>query len=289
MKNEFFENIDESKRYVSNRLDFFSENIKKYNPDVVYFLEAGSEQLVRDLAVRVFGEGAFCFNTKPDRRGIFNSCIARSPVSCEEIIIDKLEIPLFVIDEAGISDRFLVQKRSYIRTNLGSTKIYCVHLKAQLPSALKNKDGEDVEPRNSIEVARGHFLGELTGMAEAYALRKIFTQDINEGNNIIMMGDFNTDTFSRRMSILRGKSRMAEYFDELSDVFPVDDVSFYSYIFEKKNQRLDHVLASKNILARINDKQMPTEYINIPNKTVWHDVNILGSDHAPVIIDVDLL
>lgn len=286
LKNGFFDNIDSSKRYVTDRLNFYSENIKKQDPDIVYLIEAGSEEMVKQLAVKVFGEGAFVFNTKADRRGIFNSCIARSVVNCEEVMVDKLEIPLFVSGEPGISDRFLVQKRVHIKTNLGNTNIYCVHLKAQLPSALKDEDGGDVEPKNSIDVARGHFLGELTGMAEAYALKKILTKDIDQGHDVIMVGDFNTDTFSRRMSILRGKSRLAEYYDELSDVFPADDVSFYSYIFEKKHQRLDHILVSKNIIGRIRDKKMLSEYVNVPNKNVWHDVNILGSDHAPVFLDI---
>ena len=288
LNNNFFDNINSSKRYVVDRLDFFSENIKKQDPDIVYLVEAGSEDMIKQLAVRVFGEDAFVFNTKPDRRGIFNACISRTPINCEEIVVENLEIPLFVLGEPGITNKFLVQKRSYIKTNLGKTNIYCVHLKAQLPSALKNKSGEDVEPKNSIEVARGHFLGELTGMAEAYALRKIFTKDIDQGHNVVMVGDFNTDTFSRRMSILRGKSRLTEYYDELDDVFPADDTSFYSYIFEKKHQRLDHVLVSKNLVGKTIDKKMLSEYINVPDKSVWHDIKILGSDHAPVVVDIDL-
>lgn len=287
---QMFESKNIAEKYVDDRVSFFAESIKKENPDIVYLIEVGSESLLQKLANEVFGSDAFVFKTKGDRRGIFNACISRSGLECEEIFVDNLEIPLFVVDEPGITDRFLVQKRSFIKTTIGKNLIYSLHLKAQLPSSLKTKNGEDYEPKNSLEAAQGHVAGELTGMAEAYALRKIFSQNIKDGFEVIVLGDYNTDTATRRMSILRGPMPFGIYsLDQMTDVFPPDDNSFYSYIWQNNKVRLDHVLVSHGLFDRVVDKQILTQYINCPRQGMWHDVKIIGSDHAPVTLDIKLV
>ena len=283
-----FDVSTDAEEYVQKRLTFFTHEIQKHAPDVVYLMEVGSEALLRQLAVGVFGEDVFVFKTQGDRRGIFNACIARQPLACEEVFVDHLEIPLFVVGEPSVTDRFLKQKRGFIQTKIGNTFIYAVHLKAQLPSNLKTANGDDYEPQNAVEVARAHVVGELTGLAEAYALRKIFSEHIMSGAHVMVLGDYNTPTSSRRMSVLRGGTYTKELADELMDVFPIDDPAQYSYIWKNQTQRIDHILLDRKLLEKIQEKKMLSEYVNAQSVNAHHDVGIIGSDHAPVYIEIDL-
>lgn len=280
-----FENLNEAKNFVDRRVQYFANEIKKQDVDIAYFYEVVSGPTLERIAKEVFGEEYFIFGTTPDRRGSYNAVLSKRPLASSEVFISDLEIPLFDISEEGMRNKYLVQKRGYIKSTINDLNIYAVHLKSQLPSNIKTVNGEDYEIKNSIEEARAQILGELIGLAESYAIRKIISEDISLGKGVIMIGDYNADTYSRRLKVLRGK-RDAE--DEMKDLFNVKGPDNFSYIHMESKVRLDHLLASVNIFDKIVNPEMHTELVNVTREMVSVDTTVTGSDHAAFTFEVNI-
>lgn len=286
----FFKDLNTAQNYVDRRVQYYIKEIKNIVPDMCLFYEVFSEEVLRRIMFGVYGENYFYFGTKPDRRGIFNVLVSKTKQNCEELFLTDLEIPLFDINEKSLTNKYLVQKRGYIKLDLGDTNLYAVHLKSQLPSNIKTGDGEDYEPKNSIDASRAQILGELNGLAEAYSLRKIFSNDIlNENKNVIVVGDCNADTKNKRMRVIRGnyfnKEKQEPFKDELLDIFGDEYGSSFSYVFKGEKVRLDHLLVNKNLIDRVTNFEIIENLISNKNDDVWHDINVLGSDHAPIMFE----
>lgn len=284
VKEGFIKDVGESKNFISQRLDYFTKKIKEINPDICYFFEVGDPQLLKRMFENIYEESYF-FETTPDQRGIRNMCVSKKELSNEQVLLKDLEIPNFVIDEEPYKNKYLVQKRGYIKTEIGNVNIYGLHLKAQLPSRIKKEDGEDYVINNSVEQARAEILGELTGLAEAYALRKLATSDIENKKEIIFLGDLNADSYSKRLKILRG---LRDSDDELIDIFKIEDKKYFSHVYKNNEVRLDHILFTKNLIGKIENPAMLSNLVGIADGLDYIDTKVVGSDHAPIIFDLEI-
>ncbi len=284
IKEGFVKDIGESKNFIAQRLDYFTKKIKEINPDISYFYEIGDVDLLKKMYGNIFPE--FCiFETTPDRRGIRNVILSKEKLKNEEVFLTDLEIPNFVIDETPYINKYLVQKRGYIKTSINDLNIYAVHLKSQIASRIKIQSGEDYEVKNSVEYARSEILGELIGLAESYGVRKIFSEDINNKKSVIAIGDFNADSYSKRLKILRG---LRDSDDEMIDIFKVEDSEYYSHVYRGNKVRLDHAIASKDIIDKIENASMEKDLIGVADGLAFIDMKIVGSDHAPIVFDIEL-
>jgi endonuclease/exonuclease/phosphatase family metal-dependent hydrolase len=284
LKEGFIKDVGESKNFISQRLKYFTEKIKEINPDICYFYEVGDIDLLKKMFQNIF-EVSYFFETSPDRRGIRNVVVSKIELSNQEVFLSDLEIPNFVISEGSYKNKYLVQKRGYIKTSINNLNIYAVHLKSQLPSRIKKEDGEDYEIKNSVENARAEILGELIGMAESYSIRKIFSEDINSNKSIIAIGDFNADSYSKRLKILRG---LRDSDDEMLDMFKAEDLSNYSNVYRGNRVRLDHAVFSRDISENIINPIMMSDCVGVSDGLNFVDTKIIGSDHAPIIFEIEL-
>ncbi len=284
IKEGFVKDVGESKNFISQRLDYFTKKIKEINPDIAYFYEVGDIELLKKMYGNIFPDFHF-FETTPDRRGIRNVVVSKKEIKNEEVFLKDLEIPNFVIDEEVYKNKYLVQKRGYIKTSINNLNIYAVHLKSQIASRIKLQSGEDYEVKNSVEYARSEILGELIGLAESYGVRKIFSDDINNEKSVIAIGDFNADSYSKRLKILRG---LRDSDDEMLDLFKVEDADNYSHVYRGNKVRLDHALISKDIIEKISNASMEKDFVNVADGLSFIDMKIIGSDHAPIIFEIEL-
>ena len=291
-KSGLFPSVNDAKNFTQNRLDYFTKEIKNINPDVMYFYEVGDTELLKQLAQNVFGEVFYIFETTPDKRGIYNACVSSVKLNNSEIFLDNLEIPNFVITEQPYTNKYLVQRRGYIKTEILSAdkyiNIYAVHLKSQLPSRIKTESGQDYEVKNSLEKARAEILGEMTSLAEAYSLRKVMSSDIENKKEVIMLGDFNADFNSKRIQVLRGLEDSEDYMPSLFDFSDLDN---YSYVYMGHKVLLDHAICSNGLINKTNNSSLHTNLVKVAKDTdnsIYQDIKILGSDHAPIVFDLNI-
>jgi putative transposon-encoded protein len=283
---EVFNNAEDAEVYISKRVDYFSKEIQKMDVEVAFFFEVASEEVLRRIIDIAWGTSDYyVFGTTKDKRGIYNAVVSKNKLDTNEVFIKDLELPLFQIDETGLRNKYLVQKRGYAKAEIGNTIIYGVHLKSKLPSSIKTTNGEDFEIKNSLDEARTQILGEIIGLAESYAIRKFISTDIENKKDVVILGDYNDDTHSRRLKIIRG---MYDGEDEMKDIFDINSDVDYSLIHKNSKMRFDHVLVSKNIFEKVSEKQMISKEINIPKEYIGIDKEVIGSDHAPIVFDLNI-
>lgn len=285
LNDKMAEDLGMAVNYVKNRREYYISKLKSYETDVFCANEVVNKSEFEEISKAVLGDDCVIYFGQPDKRGSKNAVSIRSnfDISINEVQFDNIGIPDFRINYPEITNPYLTQRRGFIKLSYANIDIFVVHLKSQLPGNLYNDDGTEYESENSIDEAKRHILGEISGLAESYALRKDCSRLISEGRHVIICGDYNTSINTRRMSVLRG---YRESEDEMKDVFPVNNREIYSYIFNNEKTRFDHLLASPGAMTLINDAKIDTSDLVEKQKGVWHDFNILGSDHAPIIFDL---
>lgn len=224
-------NIRGCKNYITNKIDYKSiiEIIKKYNPDIIGLNEVfgsifTSNNQAKKIAKQLNYYSYFGKSTRVLFRKYGNAIISKYPIINSKVI--RIPNPVVKNGNNLYEDRSILN--SVLNINDKELNIYITHL------GLNNDEQE-----NGIEL-----------------LNKI------DGNNKIIMGDFNIEPDNILLDKLKNKFIYCdEYLEE----------NRYSFPSTKPTNKLDYIFVSNDI--------------KVLNSSIENDI---ASDHLPYIIDIEI-
>lgn len=167
-----------------------------------------------------------------------------------------------------------------------------LHLKSKIPSTIAGQQLTEYKWRSVAGWAEGYFLASMRRVGQALETRMLIDQifDADPQALITVCGDFNADSESVPVSAIRG---------------PVDDTgnpelglrvlvacersvpesARYSLLHLGRGEMLDHVLASRALLAHYRGTEIHNEALPDESGAFRTDVLFPESDHAPVVAE----
>ncbi len=198
--------VDET--FFNKRIAYLTEYLKGLDLDIICLQEIGGEK-----GVSAIGEalGYDFFFAKPNKRGIRMAVMYKKAytdvISCASVSLGDLSIPSILAkgDTEGlakISSRrdVLVVDVAYQGKRL---RIVTFHLKSLLPEYF---EGDDIENDRTAH-GEAKFRCILYKMLELRALRMLADTSLDEGREVIFLGDFNDNNNSSGLDILRSSNK----------------------------------------------------------------------------------
>ncbi len=169
-----------------------------------------------------------------------------------------------------------------------------VHLKSKLPSNIAGQKETFFRWRSISGWAEGYFLSSLKRVGQALELRafidQLFDQDANA--QIIACGDFNADLNEVPVQAIRGDVENTGNGALATRVmFPcessIPEPSRYTLWHHGRPEMIDHLLASRNLMANYRRTEIHNELIHDESIAFAGDVKFPESDHAAVVSEFE--
>lgn len=271
--------VDET--FFNQRIAYLAEYFKNLDLDIICLQEIGGEK-----GVRAIGEalGYDFFFAKPNKRGIRMAVMYKKAladvVTSESVSLGELSIPSVIAHGdtdglAKVSNRrdVLVVDVAYQGKKL---RIVTFHLKSLLPEYF---EGDDMENDRKAH-GEAKFRCILYKMLELRALRLLADVSLDEGRDVIFLGDFNDNNNSSGLDILKSSNKEECMLYDVLVGYEGDKTTHYH---RGNKLTFDTMLVSQKIKEMI-------QVVHVENKTL-KDYSILGpgeieheleSDHALV-------
>lgn len=274
-----------SERFFNERIAYFTEKFRALSLDIICLQEVGGEK-----AITIIGDtlGYHYFFARPNKRGIRMAVLYKKElahnITCESVTFGSLHIPS--IQERGDTDvlRPIEQRRDILEITLvtsGKTiSINTFHLKSNLPQYLL---GDDVE-HDSNAYVDGKFRCLLYKIMELRAIKKHTVSRLQEGKEVVLLGDYNENNTASTMDVLKGDQQ-----DELrlEDVLKVYDGDVTTHYHRGMKLTFDTILVSQGLVEKV-------KAVHVENKDLVDcsmlplDAEVVGSDHALVWVEVEI-
>jgi exonuclease III len=258
------------------RIEYFTKEIQKADPDILFLQEVQAEEALRVLAERL---SMNCFKARADHRGIATAVLHKKNienVKVESILLPEAELPELILGEKRGTVSLRRELVSLSFSYEGKIIVcYGVHLKSALPLYLENESKED-------EATHTRALGRavLHKMGEMIALRAQASRNMREGKEVIIAGDFNESTSSTLFSILKlAPSEKEELFDVMNFVKANKTTHFY----RGNSVTLDTLLISSFLRNKICEVTARNEILEDMSELPIENQRV-ESDHAMVIL-----
>lgn len=275
--------VDEG--FFNQRIDYLTEYFKKLDLDIICLQEIGGEKGLQMIIERLPYN---VFFAKPNKRGIRMAVLYKKSLSdvitCESVSLGELSIPSIVSSGdteglARVSNRrdVLVVDVAYLGKRL---RIVTFHLKSLLPEYF---EGDDIENDRTAHV-EAKFRCILYKMLELKSLRTLADKSLDDGRDVIFLGDFNDNNNSSGLDILKSSNKEECMLYDVMVGFEGDKTTH----FHRGNKlTFDTMLVSKGVKEMIQN-------VTIENNSL-KDYSILGpgeieheieSDHALVWVKI---
>ncbi len=275
--------VDET--FFNQRIDYLTEYFKGLDLDIICLQEIGGEKGLRIITERLPYD---VFFAKPNKRGIRMAVLYKKSfsdlITCESVSLGELSIPSIVTrgDTEGLAK--VSNRRDVLVVDLAHQgkrlRIVTFHLKSLLPEYF---EGDDIEnDRTAHNDAKFRCI--LYKMLELRSLRMLADRSIDEGKEVIFLGDFNDNNNSSGLDILKSSNKEECMLYDVLVGYQGDKTTH----FHRGNQlTFDTMIVSKGIKEIIQD-------VGVENKTL-KDYSILApgdiehemeSDHALVWVRV---
>jgi exonuclease III len=274
--------------FFLKRIEYLKGCFTWLDLDIICLQEIGGE-----LGVKMLGEalGYDYFFARPNKRGIrmavmYKKALAGS-VTCESITFGELTVP--AIEQKGDTSSLkpIVQRRDILEVTVQiGEKVLSIntfHLKSNLPQYL---EGDDMEQDLDAYVdAKWRCVFYKT--MELCALRRHANKRIQEGKEILLLGDYNETNIASIMDILTGaQNREKPVFYDLLAGYAADPVT---HMHRGKKLVFDTIIASSGIKSAMKEIKVENEtlkdYSGYPQGAIEHEIE---SDHALVWVDLKL-
>ncbi len=271
--------VDET--FFNQRIAYLTSYFKELDLDIICLQEIGGEQGLQLIAEALSYDYFFA---KPNKRGIRMAVLYKKAltglITCESVSLGSLAIPSITKknDTEGLDS--ITNRRDVLVVDVAyqgkRLRIVTFHLKSLLPEYFV---GDDVE-HDRIAHTEAKFRCILYKMLELKGLRALADKSIDEGRDVIFLGDFNDNNNSSGLDILKSSNK-EEYM--LYDVLVGYEGDKTTHIHRANKLTFDTMIVSKGIKDVIQE-------VVIENKTL-KDYSILGpgeieheieSDHALV-------
>lgn len=170
-----------------------------------------------------------------------------------------------------------------------------LHLKSRLPSHIKGQKINRFAWKTASGWAEGYFISSMKRVGQALEVRILIDRlfDEDEDALVVVCGDFNADLDEVPVDAIRGDVENTGNADLAKRVMvpcelTIPESSRYSFLHHGKGRMLDHLLASRNMLAYYKGSEIHNELLHDESTASSSDRKFPESDHAPVIAEFDM-
>ncbi|WP_380163825.1 endonuclease/exonuclease/phosphatase family protein [Jannaschia sp. R86511] len=298
-----------SQEVYAAKLRTLTDVVARLDPQVLALQEVGDERALDDLretleSATAGGWVSRC-SREPDGRGIRVAFLTTLDVlETDDVTALPPGLAPVQVDDAGrTTDRMgRGALRIRVQGGLGPVDVVTAHLKSKLLSY----PGGRFAPRDEVERARAGAFALFRRAAEAAALR-VAVDDVLRGRGreqaVVVCGDLNDTVEAATTQLLQGPggselgtagALVPDQGDahRLWNVAPlIDDHRRFSRVYRGRGELIDHVLVSRALLERVQLADSAVDATGAPLDSVTEDprprVRTPGSDHAPVLVDLD--
>jgi predicted extracellular nuclease len=168
-----------------------------------------------------------------------------------------------------------------------------LHMKSKLAVDIPGQKIDNYTWKTASGWAEGSFLAALKRVGQALEVRRLVDQIFDdEGNDalIAICGDFNSDAEDVPLAAICGPVEETGNKDLAPRVLiacekSVPESSRYSLFHLGKGEMLDHVVASRGLLAFYRGTEIHNEALPDESGSFRTDVKFPESDHAPVVAE----
>jgi exonuclease III len=271
-----------SEAFFNKRIAHFTELFRRLDLDMICLQEIGGEK-----GVTLIGDalGYNYFFAKPNKRGIRMAVMYKKELegtlTCESVSFGELAIPS--IKERGDTDTLapLAQRRDVLVIDMEQfhgkkLRVVVFHLKSLLPEYL---EGDDVE-HDQKAFTDARFRSIFYKMMELRGLRAFADKSLDEGREIIFLGDFNEHNKGSGVAILASSNQEERI---LSDLLASQEGDTTTIFYRGTRLTFDTILVSQQIKALVENVEIHNkdlqDYSLLPPET-----EVTESDHAMVVV-----
>lgn len=281
-----------TKELVQARIDHFSKLFSEINADILLLQEVASKSVIERIIEKTGTAYSYFFAT-PDQNGVGNVVLYKQKDAVCESIPALTSLPVFVEGDTDVIGSRIWSRRDFVHmeTTWRGKKLHVVgvHIKANFLMPEKNTTGEAHSMKTQITAADGLIRSEVFRFSQAKRLRELidtfFTADPDA--SVVVAGDYNAEENYAVYRIIRGV--ISDNPDTLiATSEKVEEEKRFSSLSTTLGRKrlLDHILISKNLETNLIDVQILNKNIS-ENKNVAPNPALVGSDHAPVIIELN--
>lgn len=281
-----------TKELVEARIDHFSKLFSEINADILLLQEVASKSVIERIIEKT-GIEYFYFFATPDQNGIGNVVLYKQKDATCESIPAMTALPVFVEGDTDVMGSRIWSRRDFVHmeTTWQGKKLHVVgvHVKANFLMPEKNMAGEAHPMKTQSTAADGLIRSEVFRFSQAKRLREVidafFIADPDA--SVVIGGDYNAEENYAVYRIIRGV--ISDNPDALSATSEkVEEGKRFSSLSATLGRKrlLDHILISKNLEKNLANVQILNENIS-ENKNTAPNPVLVGSDHAPVIIELN--
>jgi endonuclease/exonuclease/phosphatase family metal-dependent hydrolase len=272
--------------FFNQRVAYFIEQLRVLDLDIVCLQEIGGEKGVIMISEAL---GYTFFSAKPNKRGIRMSVLYKKTtpyrVVCSSVSFGELTIPS--IQEAGDTSmlKTIEQRRDVLVIDIDSyngkpLRIVTFHLKSLIPSYL---EGDNMET-DQVAHTDAKFRSIFYKMMELRALRAYADTSLNEGKELVFLGDFNDNNNSSGLEILKSSPQDEK---RLSDVLAGFGGDKTSHMHRGNKLTFDTLIVSAGIKAAIASVHVENKELKDYSSLPWGDIeHEIQSDHAMVWVEL---
>ncbi|MGE0128038.1 MAG: endonuclease/exonuclease/phosphatase family protein [Blastocatellales bacterium] len=186
----------------------------------------------------------------------------------------------------------------YAKLKLGAAQslhVLNLHMKSKIPTDIPGQKLGRFTWKSAAGFAEGMFISSMKRVGQAVQVRKIIDQlfDVSPGALMTVCGDFNADANEVPMQAIRGDVENTQNAQLATRVLVVCESSVpeparFSLYHEGHGIMLDHVLASRQLLAFYKGTQIHNELLHDESGLGASDRIYPESDHAPVVAEFEL-
>lgn len=280
-----------TKELVEARIDHFSKLFSEINADILLLQEIASESVIERIIAKTGIDYSYFFAT-PDQNGVGNVVLYKQKDAVCESIPALTSLPVFVEGDTDVLGSRIWSRRDFVHMEMmwNSKKLHVVgvHVKANFLMPEKNTLGEAKPMTAQITAANGLIRSEVFRFSQAKKLRELIdTFFVTDPNALVIVGgDYNAEENYAVYRIIRGVINDAP--DTLIEAgVKIDQEKRFSSLSKTLGRKrlLDHFLISKNLESHLSDVQILNDNIS-ENKNVAPNPDLVGSDHAPIVIEL---
>lgn len=167
-----------------------------------------------------------------------------------------------------------------------------VHLKSKNPGDVPGQKVDTYTWRTSAGWAEGYFLSSMRRVGQALEVRMLVDElfDARPDALVCVCGDFNADAADVPVAAIRGDVEETGNSDLAGRVLvpcerTIPEPARYSLLYHGRGEMIDHVLASRELLAFYRGAEVHNELLHDESVAFAGDVMFPESDHAPVVAE----
>lgn len=279
-------NIAVNEEFFNKRITYLVEKYQKLDLDIICLQEIGGEKGVARIGEAL---GYDYFFAKPNKRGIRMAVLYKKEftgsISCNSVSFGDISIPS--IDKQGDTSSLLPiqQRRDVLVIDIDSflgkkLRIVTFHLKSMLPMYLEGDDKEH-DTRAYVDA---RFRSVFYKTMELRALRYYVETSLDEGRELVLLGDFNEDHNASSISILKDSNKEERV---LFNVLTGYTGNATTHMYRGNKLTFDTILVSGNLYKNISSVSVENDDLKDYSILGWGEVeNVVEPDHAMVMVEV---